>query len=81
MPRMSGLRLADRLRAVRPQVKVLFISGYPDEALGEHGVQASDIILLQKPFAPATLTRKVREVLDRPVSPLPSTEGPSVRVG
>jgi len=81
MPRMSGLRLADRLRAVRPQVKVLFISGYPDEALGEHGVQASDIVLLQKPFAPATLSRKVREVLDRPVSPLPSTEGPSVRTG
>jgi PAS domain S-box-containing protein len=81
MPRMSGLRLADRLRAVRPHVKVLFISGYPDEALGEHGVQASDIVLLQKPFAPATLTRKVREVLDRPLSPLRSAEGPPVQVG
>jgi CheY-like chemotaxis protein len=81
MPRMSGLRLADRLRAVRPQVKVLFISGYPDGALGEDGMQASDIVLLAKPFAPAILSRKVREVLDRPLNPLQSAEGSGVRAG
>jgi CheY-like chemotaxis protein len=65
MPRMSGLRLADRLRPLRPQMKTLFISGYPDLVLGEQGATASEIILLQKPFAAATLARTVRDVLDR----------------
>jgi FixJ family two-component response regulator len=64
MPRMSGLRLADRLRPLRPQMKTLFMSGYPDAALSEHGVPAAEISLLQKPFAAATLARKVRDVLD-----------------
>jgi FixJ family two-component response regulator len=62
---MSGLRLADRLRPLRPQMKTLFISGYPDLVLGEQGATASEIILLQKPFAAATLARTVRDVLDR----------------
>jgi CheY-like chemotaxis protein len=66
MPRMSGLRLADRLREQRPQIKTLFISGYLDDVLSEYGASAGDITLLQKPFAVATLTHKVRDVLDRP---------------
>ncbi len=66
MPRMSGLRLADRLRELRPQIKTLFISGYMDDVLGEHGISVGDITLLQKPFAVAALTHKVRDVLDRP---------------
>lgn len=65
MPRMSGLRLADRLRALRPQIKTLFISGYLDDVLGEFGASAGDITLLQKPFAASALARKVREVPDR----------------
>jgi CheY-like chemotaxis protein len=69
MPRMSGLRLADRLRALRPQIKTLFISGYLDDVLGEFGASAGDITLLQKPFAASALARKVREVLDRPETP------------
>ncbi|MFZ5875696.1 MAG: PAS domain-containing protein [Nitrospirota bacterium] len=65
MPQMSGLRLADRLRAIRPRTKTLFISGYLDETLSEYGASADQISLLKKPFAAATLARKVREVLDR----------------
>ena len=64
MPGMSGPVLADQLRAERPQLKVLFISGYADEALGRHGVLESGIPFLQKPFSPESLARKVREVLD-----------------
>jgi CheY-like chemotaxis protein len=66
MPQMSGLRLADRLRAIRPQTKTLFISGYLDETLREYGASADQIHLLKKPFAAATLARTVRDVLDQP---------------
>jgi signal transduction histidine kinase len=64
MPGMSGRELADRLVQVRPHIKVLFASGYTDEALGQHGVLDPAVTLLQKPFTPDALARKVREVLD-----------------
>jgi CheY-like chemotaxis protein len=64
MPGMSGWALADRLVQVRPHIKVLFASGYTDEALGQHGVLDPAVTLLQKPFTPDALGRKVREVLD-----------------
>jgi CheY-like chemotaxis protein len=66
MPQMSGLRLADRLRAMRPQTKTLFISGYLDETLREYGASADEIRLLKKPFTSSTLARTVRDVLDEP---------------
>lgn len=66
MPRMSGLRLADRLRAQRPHIKTLFVSGYLDDVRGERDASAGDITLLPKPFGVATLIQKVRDVLDRP---------------
>jgi PAS domain S-box-containing protein len=65
MPNLGGKELADRLRKVRPQIKVLFMSGYPDhEALagGNIGVQAA---VLQKPFSLDTLAHKVRTLLDQ----------------
>jgi PAS domain S-box-containing protein len=68
MPRMSGLRLADRLQPLRPQMKILFMSGYPDAALAEHGAPPGEMPLIQKPFAAATLARWVRDVLDRPAA-------------
>jgi two-component system, cell cycle sensor histidine kinase and response regulator CckA len=61
MPRVSGPQLAERLRATRPEMKVLFMSGYADDAQLQHGVNASEV--MQKPIRPETLTRRVREVL------------------
>ena len=65
MPRMGGRELADRLRVDRPDIKVLFFSGYTDEAVARHGVLDRGAAFLQKPFSPAALARKVRELLDR----------------
>jgi CheY-like chemotaxis protein len=64
MPHQSGPELARRLVALRPQTRVLYISGYPDDALGEHGVLHPGVAFLAKPFTAAELARKVREVLD-----------------
>jgi PAS domain S-box-containing protein len=69
MPRMGGCQLADLLQPLRPDMKVLFLSGYTDDALVRHGVQESHMAFLQKPFTPAALARKVREVLDQQRSP------------
>jgi two-component system, cell cycle sensor histidine kinase and response regulator CckA len=56
--------MADALRASHPGTKFLFTSGYTDDALMQHGVLRPDVKFLQKPYMTATLTRKVREVLD-----------------
>ncbi|HEX9548134.1 MAG TPA: response regulator, partial [Acidimicrobiales bacterium] len=63
MPEMSGRQLADRLCQQRPSLKVLFVSGYTDDAIVRHGMLEPGIAFLQKPFTPLTLARKVREVL------------------
>jgi len=64
MPNMDGRELADRLRARIPGLKVLFLSGYMDDALLRRGVFRADETLLQKPFTPSSLAQRVREVLD-----------------
>jgi two-component system cell cycle sensor histidine kinase/response regulator CckA len=64
MPRMGGIELAERLRAVRPETRVLHVSGHVDRAAWEGPTPASGAVFLQKPFLPETLARKVREVLD-----------------
>ena len=64
MPGMSGRQLADRLSARRPGLKVLYLSGYADEAVARYGVDAGETAFLTKPFSPTALARKVAEVLE-----------------
>jgi two-component system cell cycle sensor histidine kinase/response regulator CckA len=65
MPGLSGRALADRLAPKRPGTRVLFMSGYTDDAIVQHGVLEPGLSFLQKPFTPDVLAQKVREVLDR----------------
>lgn len=64
MPLIGGIQMAEQLETLRPGVKILFLSGYTDEAVMRHGISESDVAFLQKPFSPSTLAQKVREVLD-----------------
>jgi CheY-like chemotaxis protein len=64
MPGQSGRELADRLAAQRPGIRVLYMSGYPGDAVVQHGSLPSGSAFLQKPFSPDGLARKVRDVLD-----------------
>jgi len=65
MPGMGGREAAETLRARRSDLKVLFVSGYTDDAVVRHGIVEADEAFLQKPFTPLTLAKKVRGVLDR----------------
>jgi len=64
MPGLSGRELADQLAAQRPGIRVLYMSGYPGDAVVQHGGLPSGSAFLQKPFSPDSLARKVRDVLD-----------------
>jgi two-component system, cell cycle sensor histidine kinase and response regulator CckA len=65
MPEMGGRELADCLTSLRPEMKVLYLSGYTDDAVVRHGILTADAAFLQKPFSVETLTHKVRDVLDQ----------------
>ena len=65
MPQSSGRKLAEQLAPCHRGLRVLYMSGYTDDAVVRHGVLHEGTAFLQKPFTPAGLRAKVREVLDR----------------
>ena len=65
MPLMGGKVMAESLKATDPGLKILFTSGYTDDAIAHHGVLDAEIEFLSKPYTPVTLARKVRELLDK----------------
>ncbi len=68
MPHLGGRELADRLTRLRPDLRLLYLSGYTDDAVVRHGVLEAEVAFLQKPFTPNDLALKVRQVLDAPAT-------------
>jgi two-component system, cell cycle sensor histidine kinase and response regulator CckA len=66
MPLMGGQEMAQKLKATYPDLKIIFTSGYTDDAILHHGILEPGVAFLSKPYAPLTLARKVREMLDMP---------------
>jgi DNA-binding NtrC family response regulator len=64
LPRMNGRQLSQRATALCPGIKVVFMSGYTDDAIAHHGILEPGIAFIEKPLSPQTVLRKVREVLD-----------------
>jgi two-component system cell cycle sensor histidine kinase/response regulator CckA len=64
MPRMGGREVAAKVTHLHPSMKVLFLSGYTDDAIVHHGVLEAEVAFLQKPFTPSSLGAKVRRILD-----------------
>jgi two-component system, cell cycle sensor histidine kinase and response regulator CckA len=63
MPQMSGPVAASKVAALRPGIRVLYMSGYTDDAVVHHGVLSHEMPFIQKPFSPVVLRKKIRDVL------------------
>jgi two-component system cell cycle sensor histidine kinase/response regulator CckA len=72
MPLMGGREMAERMKATYPGLKILFTSGYSDNSIAHQGLLATGMEFLAKPYTPALLVRKVRELLDPPRTPAPA---------
>jgi PAS domain S-box-containing protein len=68
MPGISGRELSERVKVIRPEIRVLFMSGYTDQAVVHHGILETDAVLLQKPFTVAALAAKLRDILNLEVA-------------
>ena len=79
MPRMNGPEFASRLRTVRPDTKVLFVSGYTDDTIVQRGVLEDGVMFMQKPFTAEGLARRVRAILDS--THLPDESSPVLTIG
>jgi PAS domain S-box-containing protein len=75
LPRMPGPEIARRTLALRPEIRVLFMSGFTDDTLIQHGLEPENDVILEKPFTPSILLSRIRDVLDqaRPASSSEST--------
>jgi len=71
LPRMSGRKLAERLVRASSKLRVLYMSGYTDGSIVNHGALEPGTSFIQKPFTPEGLTQKLREVLDSPDASVP----------
>lgn len=65
LPGQNGRDLANDLRSIRPNLRTIFISGYPENAVTKHGIQEDGMFYLPKPFSLQSLTRKVKQVLEQ----------------
>jgi signal transduction histidine kinase/ActR/RegA family two-component response regulator len=77
MPEIGGLELARKLNAARPDIKVLYVSGYSESDISEQGILESELEFLEKPFTPQVLIRKVREVLNPSTVPVVAGQVPT----
>lgn len=66
MPRMGGEQLVEQMKAIRPQTRVLYMSGYPTDGIVQAGILANRVTLIEKPFTREILMKRVRELLDEP---------------
>jgi FixJ family two-component response regulator len=73
---MDGHELAKRLNRLRPDTKIVYMSGFFDDALSRHGLDASDIVVVQKPFAQSVLLSEVRRRLGEAKPPAPDVAAP-----
>jgi DNA-binding NtrC family response regulator len=69
MPETDGVELAEQILAHRPGQRIIFMSAYPAEVLAEHGMQDLEVVFLAKPYTMDELGAKVRQAMERPVSP------------